>query len=625
MCGICGYYSIDGNIDKNLLALMTDELKHRGPDECGYYTDEKIALGHRRLSIIDLCTGQQPMTNEDKNIWIIYNGEFYNFKEYIPYLQTKGHNIKTASDTEIIIHLYEEFGVDCLQKIRGMFAFALWDKNKDMIFLARDRMGQKPIFYTLQNNKFYFASELKSILKDKNIKRTISNQSIDYYLTYQYIPSPFSVYENIYKLMPAEYLLFKNNRIIKKERYWELPVTENSKITYNDAKEKLRELLFDSVQLRLISDVPIGVFLSGGIDSSIITAIMSKISNTKIKTFSIGFEEADYNELDYARTVAKKYDTEHTEFIVKPNAIELLEKIAYYYNEPYADSSALPTYYVSKMTSKYVKVALNGDAGDELFCGYHRYVAIKILSLLNKFPFIKPLIKSVINTIPENGFNNRRLIQIRNFLKNIDLSETAAYKKLISHFDDERRKKLYTDNFKNEISFAANDDYIVSILNKFSNVNSITQKIMFLDQLTYLPEDLLVKVDIATMMNSIEGRSPMLDHKFVEFVNSLPVEFKLNMFRKKYIFKDTFKDLLPEKILKRNKMGFGVPLFHWFRNELKDFAYTNILNGHFIHQGYFNKDYVKKLIDNHINKSENNSLRIWNLLILEMWYKVYNT
>jgi len=505
-----------------------------------------------------------------------------------------------------------------------MFSFAIWDKNQDLIFLARDRIGKKPLYYTFQNDKFYFASELKALVKDPSVKREISNQSIDLYLTYQYIPAPYTIYKDIYKLGPAEYILVKNGKLIKKERYWENYKGTNYNIKYEEAKEQLKELLFESVKLRLISDVPIGAFLSGGIDSSIITAIMAKISNKQIKTFSIGFEEADYNEIEYARLVAKKYNTDHKEFIVKPDAIQMIDKLAYFYNEPYADSSALPTYYVSKMTSQFVKVALNGDGGDELFAGYYRYSAIKFLNLINKNFLLKPLVKVAASVIPKSGFNNRRIIQIRNFLKRINLPEFDAIRTLMLYFDDETRNRIYSDEFKKSISYEQNYNFLKSAFDKFQNANNIVQQIMLMDQITYLPDCLLVKVDIATMMNSLEGRAPILDYKVIEFANSLPNDFKLKGFDRKYIFRDTFKDLLPPEIFERGKMGFGVPLFHWFRNELKDLAYDVILNGHFIKNNYFKKEEVKKILDAHINKTENNAFKIWTLLMLEKWYEAYH-
>lgn len=625
MCGITGIYSVLKEIDKELLVNLTDILKHRGPDDCGYFIDDNIGLGHRRLSIIDLETGHQPISNEDNSVVIVYNGEFYNFKEYIDFLKSKGHKFKTNTDTEVILHLYEEIGTQVLDKIRGMFTFAIWDKNKSTLFIARDRLGQKPLFYTFQNDKFYFSSELKSFFKINEIKKDIDRQAIDYYLTYQYIPAPLSVYKNIYKLMPAEYIIVKNGKIIEKKNYWQLPAKTNYNISYADAKEQLRELLFESVKLRLVSDVPVGSFLSGGVDSSIITAIMAKTAGKQIKTFSIGFDEGDYNELPYAKLVADKYNTEHKEFIVKPDTINIINDLAYFYNEPYADSSALPTYYLSKMTSKYVKVALNGDAGDEMFCGYYRYQAMRFYEIINNIPLGKNICKIFSNLIPSSGFNNRRIIQIRNFLNIISKQHIDVYKDLVSYFYDDDKNNIYTDEFRNSVDTTKCFSYITDIFNNFNDVKGLTQKIMFTDQLSYLPNDLLVKVDIASMMNSIECRSPILDHKVVEFANSLPLEYKLRGFKKKHIFTDTFKDLIPSEIINRKKMGFGVPLFHWFRNELKDFAYDNILNAFYIKNSWFKKDKVQNILDNHVSKKENNAFKIWSLLMLSLWYNSYYT
>lgn len=623
MCGICGYYTIEKKVEKNVLVEMTNTLIHRGPDDCGYYKNEKVGLGHRRLSIIDLVTGQQPISNEDNSVVIVYNGEFYNFKDYIDYLKNKGHKFKTHTDTEVLLHLYEEFGPAVLEKMRGNFAFAIWDEKKNNLFIARDRLGQKPLFYTIHNGQFVFASELKSILKFPDIKKDIDYQAVDYYLTYQYIPAPLTVYKNIYKLMPSEYIIVKNSKIIEKKIYWELPSKCDNNIKYYDAKERLRELLFESVKLRLVSDVPIGSFLSGGVDSSIITAIMAKTAGKQIKTFSIGFDEDDYNELPFAKSVAKMYNTEHREFIVKPDAINLVESLAYYYNEPYADSSALPTYYLSKMTSKYVKVALNGDAGDEMFCGYYRYAAMRFYEMINNVPSGKSLCKILSNIIPASGFNNRRIIQIRKFLQTLTKKDISLYKDLVSYFDDFSKNGIYSDDFKNKIDSNAGYNFINNVFQSFNETESLTQKIMFTDQLTYLPNDLCVKVDIASMMCGLECRAPILDHKVVEFVNALPIKYKLKGFNKKHIFIDTFKDLMPVEITNRKKQGFGVPLFHWFRNELKDFAYDNILNAFYIKNGWFKKSKVKSILDNHVSKKENNAFKIWSLLMLALWYNSY--
>jgi len=387
MCGICGILSPEP-VDEGLLRSMCDVLKHRGPDEEGYYTDYDtgggIGLGHRRLSIIDLEDGRQPIYNEDKSVWIVYNGESYNFQELRPELESKGHRFYTHTDTEVIVHLYEEYGVDCLNHLRGMFAFAIWDVKRKRLFLARDRAGQKPLVYTRCRDKFIFASEIKSILKNKDVERQVDPYSLDLYLNYQYAPAPRTIFKGINKLPPAHYLIYEKGKVTV-ERYWDLSFEPKLKISKKEAQGEIIRLLEESTKLRLVSDVPLGVFLSGGVDSSAIVAMMARLGVNPIKTFSIGFQESEFNELEYARVIAEQFKTEHKEFIVKPDAIEVLPKLIWHYNEPFADSSAIPTYYVAKMTSEYVKVVLNGDGGDESFGGYERYAGMKMGAVFLSF------------------------------------------------------------------------------------------------------------------------------------------------------------------------------------------------------------------------------------------------
>jgi len=628
MCGIVGIYNFGNKkeVSKEILKKMCDVIIHRGPDEEGYYVSSEfsLGLGIRRLSIIDLQTGSQPIHNEDNTIWVVCNGEIYNFLEVRENLFQNGHKFYTKSDVETIVHLYEDFDVSLLERLRGMFAFALWDEKKQMLFLARDRVGKKPLYYTLHNGSVIFASEIKSILQYLETTPEINFDAIDYFLTYQYIPQPITIFKNIFKLPPASYMICDKNGNIKIEKYWELDFRKKQKITFGEAKQKIKEILSEATKLRLISDVPLGAFLSGGHDSSIIVGLMAINSKEKVKTFSVGFKEQDFSELKYARIVAKHFDTDHTEIIVEPKMAEILPKLVWHYDQPFADTSIVPSYYVSNVTRKFVKVALNGDGGDENFCGYLRYPAIKLASL---FPFevlgnkfyteLGKLIPLIETTSAKN-----KLRYLRRFFT--ALGNPTPVRQVLWHcfFTNELKNFIYS-NFMKSVVKQNVYNYLVNTYYS-AKACDIIDKISYTDINTYLPEDLLVKMDIASMANSLEARSPFLDHKFLEFTASIPSSWKLGYgYITKYILKETFKDFLPKQIIKRHKQGFGLPIGKWLRYDLKDFVKEILYSEKFASRGLFEHKNIKILLEKHFCEKEDHGYRIFALIILELWFRIF--
>ncbi len=638
MCGICGKVSLHNRVDEGLIHKMCSVLAHRGPDDEGVWVRDcfaldtscqglamtHVGLGHRRLSIIDLSPmGHQPMSNEDENVWIVMNGEIYNFIELREILEKKGHTFKSHTDTEVILHLYEDKGVDCIRELRGMFAFAIWDEKKGRLLLVRDRVGKKPLYYRFKNGAFIFGSEIKAILQDPEVAREVNLEAIPEYLTYGYTPSPRTMFRDINKLPPAHYLVYEKNNV-RIERYWRLDFSRKADMSEGEYCERIMEHLREATRIRLISDVPLGAFLSGGIDSSAVVYMMTRLMNTPVKTYSIGFEEDVYSELKYARIIAKAFGTDHHEYIVKPDAMEVLPKLIWHYNEPYADSSALPSFYVAKMTRQEVTVALNGDGGDENFCGYVRYMAGKYAEVYRKIPegFRKNIISSFIDRIPESKRYNNFPTQLKRFFSMASNPFRIRHYSWVSIFRDNEKDFLYSDGFKKRLGNRRAFDYLDAIFSG-SCTDDIVDSLLYADIHSYLPEDLLVKMDIATMANSLECRSPFLDHKLMEFAASIPSNLKVKGLRLKHILKKAFKKALPKEILSRKKMGFGIPVHEWFRGELKDYSYEILMSQKCIDRGYFNKEVIKKLLDEHCAGSAHNGARIWSLLNLELWHRMF--
>lgn len=628
MCGICGKISFkQDSIDSKLIHKMNSILEHRGPDDEGIYINRYsnlcVGLGHRRLSIIDLSkAAHQPMSNEDKTVWMVCNGEIYNFQELRKDLEKKGHSFKSKTDNEVIIHLYEDLGEDCIKALRGMFALCIWDENKQRLLLARDRLGKKPLSYIFHNGDLVFASEIKSILQDSTVAQKVNLEALHNYLTYQYVPCPETMFVGIKKLPPAHIMIWEKG-VIKIKRYWNLEFNFKIKLTEGEYQERILELLMEATKIRLISDVPLGAFLSGGIDSSCVVAIMTKFSHQPIKTFSIGFKESSFNELRYARIVANIFATDHHEYILEPRILEILPKLIWHFNEPFADSSCIPTYYLSKMTRKEVKVALNGDGGDESFAGYERYVANKIANLYCSFPkFFRNRLFSFVMRLPESTAKKDFAKRIKRFISVDSLSREKRHISWMSIFDNESKQNLYSPHLQNNLKKIDSCNYLLDIY-KQSEIEDFVDETLMVDVMSYLPNDLLVKMDICSMANSLEVRSPFLDHRLMEFAASLPSNLKLKGLTTKYILKKVLGRILPKQILYRKKAGFGVPIGSWFRNELKNYPYEILLDERSIKRGYFEKKYIKKLLDEHISGSFDHGLRIWTLINLELWHQVF--
>jgi len=619
MCGITGkiYLAKERNINPGELKNMTDIICHRGPDDEGFFINKNIGLGFRRLSIIDLDTGHQPLSNASGSKWIVFNGEIYNFLELRQHLIQKGYSFKTKTDTEVILKLYEEYDTRCLEYLRGMFAFAIWDNDQKQLFCARDRFGIKPFYYYYDNEKFVFGSEIKAILKSENIDKTLSNDALDSYFTFGYITSDLSIYKEIKKLQPSHYLIlsFKDKVKLEIKRYWEIIFEPDYSKTENQWKEEIKSAFSESVKLHMISDVPLGAFLSGGIDSSSVVAMMTKNSNQPIKTFSIGFKEQKYNELQYAREIAIKYGCDHHEQIVEPESMSLLPKLVSAYDEPFADSSAIPTYYVSKLARNHVTVALSGDGGDELFAGYDLYKSLKSIysSPLNfKFPGLNKFIWGNIHKIIPYNVRGKSATYFLSKNRNL----VSAYSNV---WPKEERKKLLL-NHGTMSTLNASESYKEQILKKGINDGFVTN-MQNLDLQTYMVDSILTKVDRASMMNSLEVRVPLLDHIFAELTFKIPWQLKLKKNEQKYILKQAMASYLPKSILNHPKQGFGVPLEFWFKDDLKQYVNDSLLSANSHLSSFLDKKYIKNIIFKNQNGRKDFSPKIWPLLFFEEWLK----
>lgn len=623
MCGIAGFVNANGSaVDRAVLELMNAAIIHRGPDEDGFYVNENIGLAMRRLSIIDLASGQQPIHNVDKTKWLIFNGEIYNYQSLREDLIARGHKLYTKSDTEAVLHFYEEFGVDCLQHFRGMFAFAIWDEREKSLFLARDRVGKKPLLYSHQpNGDLIFGSEFQALLQHPSISREVDHEAIDSYLSYLCVPAPQTAFKQIRKLEPGHWLKWKAGEITT-QRYWLPDFSKKIKITEEEAIEETTRILRESTRLRMISEVPLGAFLSGGVDSSTVVALMAQESSTPVKTFSIGFEEQDFSELKYARRVAEHVGAEYHEFIVRPNALEILPTLVEHYGEPYADSSAIPTYYVSKETRKHVTVALNGDGGDESFAGYERYMAMEVAEYYRRIPrsLRSALIEGPINFLPTSELKKTRVRDVQRFFTSANENRNDRYFRWMSTFKPALKPELYTTDFAHAVAGQDASEFLDRWFDR-ANGSGILDATLLTDQMTYLPNDLLVKVDIASMANSLEARSPFLDHHLIEFAASLPESLKMSRFRTKSLLKKLAARLVPREVIYRRKMGFGVPVGRWLRGEMKDFLRDVLLSDKALNRGVIRGEKIRQYVDEHIDGKFDHSFQVWTLLMLELWFQ----
>lgn len=620
MCGIIGAYinkSNDLNVEK--FNIIRDKLSYRGPDSGGTFNHENIFLGHRRLSIIDLDTGNQPMFDAKGETSIVFNGEIYNFLTIKKELKTLGVVFKTNSDTEVILEGYLAWGLEgCLKRLEGMYAFSIWDNQKKKLFVVRDKFGEKPLYYSKDENGFYFASELKAVVPFLDEVK-ISKKALNLFFGLTYIPEPFSIYDNIFKLEAGYYLEVSENEF-NKVQYFDLLGKINktsSVIDYSEAKNKLRDMLFESVKCRMVSDVPLGAFLSGGIDSSIISAIMSKVSSNPINTFSIGFREKEYDESERAELVAKHIKSKHHLYYVDHNdLLEVVDKTLTYFDEPFGDSSAIPSMLVSKKAGEKVKVVLTGDCADELFGGYEKYLAKSYSEKYNSFPGpIRKSFESIIKVIPHNNLTNHKLRKIKKVVKSANLTPENRYLNMCSlGFNSDEKYNLLNSDYQENVQG--------QILKYFNEADGDElSKTFYSDIKLVLEGDMLPKVDRTCMINSLEARAPFLDSSIVEFSLNLPHDYKILGTNKKRILKDTFSDLLPKETMSFSKKGFGIPIRIWFQKELKEELLSLLSEDFLISQNIFNITYVNKIVEEHMSNKENHSSKLWQLFVFQKWYK----
>jgi len=636
MCGITGavWTAEEAAIDEASLRRMTELLAHRGPDDAGlhcaelkpqppYPTIPGVALGHRRLAIIDPRENRQPVSNEDGTIWAVFNGEIYNYRALRHRLEGSGHKLRHGGDSETLVHLYEDEGDEFLKHLDGMFAIALWDANRRRLILARDRLGQKPLYYRQERDRLIFASELKSIVAAPGVPREVDPNAIDEYLTYQYVPYPNTIFQGTRKLPPAHYAVFEDRQLMVLS-YWQPDFDHQFDCPAADFVTELRQRLSDAVRMRLRSDVPLGAFLSGGVDSSIIVALAQQEVNRPIKTFSIGFAEPEYDESAYARRVAEHLQTEHHEFQVEADAVALLPKLAWHYDEPLGDSSAIPTYLLSQQTRAHVTVALSGDGGDELFGGYERYRAVQLASRFDRLPegMRRLLAARLWQRIPSSSRQKSILRRGKRFLAALAEEPRRRYANWLTIFGEASRAELYADGFLERLSDSDPLDFLRSACDR-SRQRDVTASMMIADLLTYLPCDLMSKVDIASMAVGLECRQPFLDHRVVELAAGMPLRLKLRWGKSKRILRQAFGHLLPPDVFRRRKMGFGVPLDHWFRSALREFASEVLLDAQTLARGYFRREKVEQLIRDHTTGRFDHSARLWALLVLEFWHRAW--
>jgi asparagine synthase (glutamine-hydrolysing) len=585
-------------------------MVHRGPDEEGVYLGAGVGLGMRRLSIIDLERGQQPISNEDGSVWVVFNGEIYNHKELRRQLTRSGHTFRTASDTETIVHLYEELGARAVERLRGMFAFALWDSRRRLLLLARDRLGIKPLYYADLDDGVVFASELKPILQRPNIGRELNWEAVGHLFTFMATPSSWSIVKGVRKLEPARIATAADGRGMRIERYWDVEFQPDEHSSEDELVEQLRELLVEAVKLHQISDVPIGAFLSGGIDSSAVVATMAQLTSSRVKTFSIGFVEENYSELDHARRVAEQFGTDHHELILRPDVVQIAEDLAWYLDEPFGDTSAIPTYMVSKLASEHVTVVLTGDGGDELFAGYDKYVTEQRERRYDRVPdTIRKVLGAVGRAMPE-GMAGRRL------LRHFALNGSRRYLDASTLFRTDELRRVFRHEAFSRI--AIHDQWARSLRELGSIGSDWVAALQYCDLQTYLPLDILTKVDRMTMAHSIEARPPLLDHRVVEFAATVPARYRLRDGTTKYLLKRAMRGVLPDGIIDRPKHGFAVPLARWFRGELAGFARDVLLSDACRQRELFEPKYVERLIRLHTS-GRDLDLQLWTLLSFELW------
>ena len=620
MCGIVGKIDFSGHVQPPLIHAMCAAVEHRGPDARGTYFEPGVGLGIQRLAIIDVAGGDQPIFNEDGSVAVVMNGEIYNFPELREQLMRRGHELTTRSDTEVLVHLYEEHGERLVDHLRGMFAFAIWDSKRRSLLLARDRVGKKPLFWARRGRTIWFASEIRALLEDPELDREIDLAAVSAYLALQYVPHPLSAFRAIRKLAPATTMTFTAEGETSRT-YWSLDYEAKLDCaTPGEAEDRLRAELLDATKVRLMSEVSLGAFLSGGVDSSAVIWAMAEQMAEPVKTFSVGFTEADHNELEYARLVADRFGTDHHEYVVEPQALEIMPKLARHYGEPFADSSAIASFYLAEMTARHVTVALNGDGGDEAFAGYRRYATDTRVRQLSSLPASVQRALSLARFVPEGPFTTSVRSRARRVGSLLAMSPSERYSLRMCIFGGDLLNRLYTPEFAAAVGEVRPDAFILDTW-RASAAPAGVDVLLDTDTRTYLPGDLLVKMDIATMAHSLEARSPFLDHRLLEFAASLPGSQKLDGDCGKRILKSALRGILPDTILDRRKMGFGVPLVHWFRNELRALPEDVLLDPRSLARGYFERAEIERLIREHRERRADHAYRLWVLLQLEYWQR----
>lgn len=624
MCGICGKISLNGKpVDRKNIKEMGDLLAHRGPDGEGFYFNptKTVGLGHRRLAIIDLKTGGQPMPNEDGTVWIVFNGEIYNFLELKKDLEKKGHHFKTTSDTEVIIHSWEEYGEKCVNKFNGMFAFAIWDEKKQTLFLARDRLGEKPLFYTKTNTSFIFASEIKAILQNQEVKKSLSTEALNMYLSVGYFLSPETIINGIKKLPAASTLTFRMNHFKVKE-YWDLNPMVKKDLPEEEWLEQFKNLFENSIKIRLVSDVPLGAFLSGGLDSTAIVSYMKKFSDRIPNTFSIGFKEKTYSELNFARLASEFLKTNHRDLVIRPDIESDLKRIIWTNDEPLGDTSAIPMYFLSMMTRKKVTVALSGDGGDENLAGYETYIADKLFPYLRNLPLRGFISKAISKFLPTSFNKVSRDYKLKQFVRAYDFTPEKAHYFWRTIFSDDDKKKLINSDVYKKIKNHDTFFYFKKYFDKYPD-GKFLDRAQYVDIKTWLTDDILVKVDRASMGNSLETRAPFLDYRLVEFLAQVPPSFKLKGFKTKYLLKKAMKGKIPDEIINRKKAGFNAPVPVWLRGDLKKIVLKYLSERNVEKLGLFNYEFIEIMIREYFSGKKDHSLKLWLLLNFMMWYDIF--
>ena len=623
MCGIAGFVdsshaslAVDRDDARKLVCRMCDAIRHRGPDDEGTFVGPGVALGMRRLSIIDLATGHQPIANEDDTIRVVFNGEIYNFRELRKELEAAGHRFATSTDTEVIVHAYEEWGTGAIGRLRGMFAIAIWNDATRELVLARDRIGIKPLYFAHTGRRLYFGSEIKSLLCAPDVPRTLDFAALDHYLSFLYTPREGSIFSAISKLPPGHLLTWRDG-ITAIRSFWRFPARESFDGDEAAAATELRRVLQDAVRGHLISDVPVGAFLSGGIDSSVVVGLMAEECSAPVRTFSIGFNEPAFDELAHARRVAEHFGTDHHEFVVEPNAYDLLDQLISHFDEPFADASAIPTWYVSQLAREHVTVVLSGDGGDELFGGYDRYLPHPRVAAFDRFSpaSLRPVAAAMARCLPHG-------LRGKNFLRHVGYDARGRYLDAIRFFADDEKTALLSGDLLAELGGQKASSRLAS---HFDDAECLpwTSQMMRFDAMTYLPEDVLTKVDRMSMAHSIESRVPLLDNEVVDFAASLPAAFKIRHGRRKHILKQVAASLLPHDLLDRPKQGFGVPLATWFQGDLRDVFSDTLMSRPASSRGYFQPRFVERLVREHLNGTRDHSLRLWQLVVFERWHRQY--